>query len=67
MTNLNIFNIIFTSVFIMFIVLFFVSLAIFIRNRSNYQKKKFQKNMDIERKLDKIIELLEKKNIDKIE
>lgn len=52
-------DIVFQIVFILLIVLFFVSLMLFIRRMWNTQRKNAENNMKMEQKLDRIIELLE--------
>ena len=63
--NINIGDIIATSIFGLLVILFFVSFAVFIKNCSKNQKRKARNHANIEQKLDKIIALLEKKEIDK--
>jgi hypothetical protein len=58
--NVNVGDIIFQLVVFGLIILFFVSFALFIRSLINKQRKKVHSNSNIEAKLDKIIELLEK-------
>ena len=61
--SVNLGDIVFTSIFILLITLFFVSLVLFIRSWSRNQNKNNQKNINIEQRLDKIIVLLEKKRL----
>ncbi len=63
--RIDIDNIVSTSIFVLLIILFFVSLVFFIKSWSRKQNKNTQKNINIEQKIDKIIDLLEKKEIDK--
>ena len=58
--DVNIGDIIFQVVVFLLIILFFVSLASFVRTLIKNQKRSVQSNSMIEEKLDKIIELLEK-------
>lgn len=59
--NINVGDTVFTVIVILLIVLFFISLAMFIKSRLTKQKTNIDQNARIEQKLDKIIELLEKK------
>jgi CHASE3 domain sensor protein len=61
----NIVGIVFTLVVILLVTLFFISLVVFIKSQSRNRQKNIQHNIDIERKLDQIIALLEKKESDK--
>ena len=63
--SINIGEIVYSSMFVLLVILFFVSLVLFIKSRSRGPNKNNQKNINIEQKLDKIIALLEKKEIDK--
>lgn len=63
--SINIVDIIATSILFFFVILICVALIVSIRKLSKDQKKKAQNSMNVERKLDKIIALLEKKEIDK--
>ena len=63
--SINIGDIIFTTTFALLFILVCVALIVSIRKLSKDQKKKAQNSMNVERKLDKIIALLEKKEIDK--
>ena len=58
--SINVGDILVTSIFVLLIILFFVSLVLFIRFWSRNQNENNQKNKNIEQKLDKIIVLLEK-------
>ncbi|WP_194841131.1 DUF4083 family protein [Sporosarcina cascadiensis] len=58
-SSVNIGDIVFTTIFILLIILFFVSLTVFIRRLSVTQRKRAENNVKVERKLDRIIELLE--------
>jgi len=57
----TVFTVVFTVIVILLIVLFFTSLAMFIKSLLTKQKTNIDQNARIEQKLDKIIELLEKK------
>mgnify|MGYP001022551076 CR=1 FL=1 len=61
----NIVGIVFTLVVILLVTLFFISLVVFIKSQSRNRQKNIQHNIDIERKLDQIIALLEKKESDR--
>ena len=63
--SINVGDILVTSIFVLLIILFFVSLVLFIRFWSRNQNENNQKNKNIEQKLDKIIVLLEKKENNK--
>ncbi|MEK4403233.1 DUF4083 family protein [Sporosarcina sp. FSL K6-6792] len=63
--SINIVDIIATSIVVLLVILVCVALIVSIRKLSKDQKKKAQNSMNVERKLDKIIALLEKKEIDK--
>lgn len=63
--SINIGDIVFSLISFSLIILFIVSLVLFIKSRSRNQYKNNQKDINIEQKLDKIIVLLEKKEIDK--
>lgn len=58
-SSVNIGDIVFTTIFILLIILFFVSLTVFIRRLSVTHRKRAENNVKVERKLDRIIELLE--------
>lgn len=59
MDVVNVGDIIFQIIFILLIILFFVSLTLFVRRMSITQRKRAENNMKVEQKLDRIIELLE--------
>ncbi|AMQ06601.1 hypothetical protein AZE41_12060 [Sporosarcina psychrophila] len=63
--NINIVDIIATSIVVLLVILVCVALIVSIRKLSKDQKKKAQNSMNVEQKLDKIITLLEKKEFDK--
>ena len=52
-------DIFFTVLILLLVILFFVSLALFVRSRSRNQKKQIVQIEMIEQKLDRIIDLLE--------
>ncbi|MCG3087691.1 DUF4083 family protein [Sporosarcina cyprini] len=52
-------DIFFTIVFLLLVILFFVSLTLFLKSRSGNQKKQIVQTQQIEQKLDRIIDLLE--------
>ena len=52
-------DIFFTVLILLLVILFFVSLALFVRSRSRNQKKQIVQTEMIEQKLDRIIDLLE--------
>ncbi|RWR04840.1 DUF4083 domain-containing protein [Siminovitchia fortis] len=56
---------VFQMIFILLIVLFFVSLTLYVRRISINQRKRAQNNTKIEQKLDRIIELLEQGKLNK--
>ncbi|WP_262175077.1 DUF4083 domain-containing protein [Saccharococcus sp. Marseille-Q5394] len=58
-SSVNIGDIISTTIFILLIILFFVSFTVFIRRLSFTQRNKADNNIKVEQKLDRIIELLE--------
>jgi membrane protein implicated in regulation of membrane protease activity len=58
--DLNIGDIIFQLIVFSLIVLFFVSIGAFFRSLFKNQRTNVQQNSQIEQKLDRIIELLEK-------
>ncbi|WP_260842048.1 DUF4083 domain-containing protein [Siminovitchia fortis] len=62
---MNIGDIVFQMIFILLIVLFFVSLTLYVRRISINQRKRVQNNAKIEQKLDRIIELLEQGKLNK--
>ena len=62
-STVNIGDVLFTSIFILLVVLMFVSFAVCMKNCSKNQKKKIRNDKNIEQKLDKIITLLEKKDV----
>lgn len=61
MMGMNLGDIMLTSVIIFLIVLFFVSLALFMKGYLTGQRNKRKRSEQIEEKLDRIIELLEEK------
>jgi energy-converting hydrogenase Eha subunit H len=63
--RINIGDIVFTSISLLLVILVCVALTVSIRKLSKDQKKKAQNSRKIEQKLDKIIALLEQKEIDK--
>ena len=63
--SINIVDIMATSILVFFVILICVAFIVSIRKLTKDQKKKAQNSMNVERKLDKIIALLEKKEIDK--
>ncbi|WP_313957123.1 DUF4083 domain-containing protein [Siminovitchia fortis] len=65
MEVMNIGDIVFQMIFILLIVLFFVSLTLYVRRISINQRKRVQNNAKIEQKLDRIIELLEQGKLNK--
>lgn len=65
MSAVNIGDIVATIIFILLIILFFVSLTLFIRRLAVTQRKKAENNMKFEQKLDRIIELLEQDKTNK--
>lgn len=65
MEVVNIGDIVFQMIFILLIVLFFVSLTLYVRRISINQRKRVQNNAKIEQKLDRIIELLEQGKLNK--
>jgi len=65
MDAVNVGDIIFQLIFILLIILFFVSLTLFIRRMSVTQRKRAENNTKVEQKLDRIIELLEQDKLNK--
>lgn len=65
MDAVNLGDIVFQAIFILLIILFFVSLTLFIRKMSITQRKRVENNTKVEQKLDRIIELLEKDSSNK--
>ncbi|MCM3743230.1 DUF4083 domain-containing protein [Sporosarcina luteola] len=64
-SSVNIGDIVSTTIFILLIILFFVSFTVFIRRLSVTQRKKAENNLKMEQKLDRIIELLEQDKTNK--
>lgn len=65
MNAVNMGDVVVTIIFILLIILFFVSLTLFIRRLSVTQRKKAENNIKVEQKLDRIIELLEQDKTNK--
>lgn len=65
MNAVNMGDIVVTMIFILLVILFFVSLTLFIRRLSVTQRKKAENNIKMEQKLDRIIELLEQDKTNK--
>ena len=59
--HFSIINIIFTILFFALILLFFISLGAFIRSRLVNQSSQSTSLVEIEKKLDRVIEMLEEK------
>lgn len=64
-SSVNIGDIVFTTIFILLIILFFVSFIVFIKRLSVTQRKRAEKTTKMEQKLDRIIELLEQDKTNK--
>jgi len=58
---LDIGDIIFQIIVFGFVILFFISFVLFVKSLIKNQKEKIQDNNELEKKLDKIISLLEEK------
>lgn len=65
MNVVNIGDLVFTLIFILLVILFFVSLTVFVRRLSVTQRKSVENNIKVEQKLDRIIELLEQDKTNK--
>lgn len=62
--GLNIGAILFQGIILLLIILFIVSLTMFVRRMLINQETKAKSNVEIEQKLNRIIELLEKEKVD---
>jgi len=65
MQTFNIVDLVLQGFVFLLVILFFVSLFLFVKRILINQKEKAANNAKLEKKLDKIIELLEKRNRDK--
>jgi len=65
METFNIVDLVLQGFVFLLVILFFVSLYLFVKRILTNQKEKAKNNAKLEEKLDKIIELLEKRNRDK--